>query len=417
MSIRTLALLLPLIIVGCSDALAPGEEEANGTDAITTVASFGSNPGNLAMYEYVPANMPAKAPLVLALHGCTQSATDYVNAGWNQLADSWKFYVVYAETNTSNNQNKCFNWFDQGDIARGKGEALSIKQMIDNMASRHDIDTSRVYVTGLSAGGAMTSVMLAAYPDMFSAGAVMSGLPYACASSTSEAYSCMSGVSKTPSAWGDLVRAAYPVKAANAPRVSIWQGDADYTVRPQNQDELVKQWTNVSGVDQTADATTTVDGATHVEYKDGQGQTRVETYRIPKMGHGTALKPGFNLANGCGTAGAYLLDAGICSTYYAGKFFHLDQNVPNPPPADAGAPPPQDAGAPPPADAGNPSPTCVDHYDTNYNYVLKGQATRCGVGGSYVCAVGSGTQFGLWNLMKSYLREPKAGYFEPGHCP
>jgi poly(hydroxyalkanoate) depolymerase family esterase len=405
---------IAVLVAACSD----GEpqsigQQASQTGALTAVSTFGTNPGALNMYEYVPANVPANAPLVVALHGCTQSASDYVNAGWNELADIWGFYVVYAEQTTANNQNKCFDWYQAGDIARGGGEALSIKQMVDDMKSRHSIDASRVFVTGLSAGAAMTSVMLATYPDVFAAGAIMSGLPYDCATSVSDAYSAMEGnVTKTPTQWGDLVRAASSWKGP-FPRVSIWQGSSDYTVYPANATELVKQWTNVDGIDQTADATGTVDGANHTEYRDGQNRTLVETYIIPNMGHGTAVNPGYKPANGCGQAGAFILSESICSTYYAGVFFGLGT-----------APVQQDAGAPDTSttiDAGAPDvaqqTTCQTFDDAIYNHVLAGRAHRGGLGSSYVYANGSNDYVGLWNMMPATLRETSPGYYEVGACP
>ena len=100
------------------------------------------------------------------LHGCTQTAADYdQGSGWSQLADRHGFVLLYPEQNRANNANLCFNWFEPGDIARGKGEALSIRQMIGAVAVAHGMDRDRVFVTGLSAGGAMASVMLATYPE------------------------------------------------------------------------------------------------------------------------------------------------------------------------------------------------------------------------------------------------------------
>ena len=291
---------------------------------IHQVSSFGSNPGALQMFTYVPSSLPSSAPLVVAMHGCTQSAQAYADgAGWPKYADSEGFAVVFPQQTSSNNSNKCFNWFKSGDINRGQGEALSIKQMVDYMKSHYSIDSSRVYVTGLSAGGYMTPVMLAAYPDVFAGGGVMSGGPYKCATSMSGAYSCMSpGVDKSPSAWGDLVRNETNYSGP-WPKVSIWHGDSDYTVDPSNETEDMEQWTNVNGIDQTPEVNETVKGvATHKVYEDSSGNALVETYLISGMGHGTAVDPGSN-TDQCGTAGSYILAAGICSTYYTAQFWGL----------------------------------------------------------------------------------------------
>jgi len=296
---------------------------ASSAFAGTEVTSFGSNPGALKMYKHAPSAMPANAPLVVALHGCTQTAAAYEASGWTALANANKFYVLYPEQQSGNNQNKCFNWFEPGDIARGQGEALSIKQMVDKMAADYSIDPSRIYITGLSAGAYMVNVMAAAYPDVFAGAAPIAGGPYKCATSMSGAFSCMSpGVDKTPAAWGDLARSGYSGYTGRKPRVSIWQGTSDTTVKPMNMDETMQQWTNFHGIDQTAAVSESVAGYPHKVYKDASGNALVETYSITNMAHGTPVDPGTG-AGQCGTAGAYILDVKICSSYYIGKFFGI----------------------------------------------------------------------------------------------
>ncbi len=310
--------------------LAEAPELGTTSSALTQVTSFGTNPGALNMWKYVPAGMPANAPLVVAMHGCTQTAAAYEGAGWNNLADVWKFYVLYPEQVSGNNSSKCFNWFEPGDIARGQGEALSIKQMVDKMKADHSIDPSRVFITGLSAGAAFSSVMAATYPDVFSGAAIMAGIPYKCAGTMNDAFSCMSpGKDQTPAAWGNLVRGAYSGYTGPWPRISIWQGTSDYTVKATNMTELVDQWTNVHGIDTTEDVSDTVNGFPHKVYQDATGKARVETYALTGMGHATAIDPQFKFPNstlGCGTAGAYLEDKDICSTYHAARFFGLDNS-------------------------------------------------------------------------------------------
>ena len=187
------------------------------------MTSFGSNPGNLRMFRYVPDGLPADAPLVVALHGCVQSARAYADgAGWPKYAERDGFALVFPEQRSANNQNACFNWFESGDIRRGSGEALSIKQMVDKTKADLKTDPKRVYVTGLSAGGYMTAAMLATYPDVFAGGGVIAGGPYKCATSLTQAFSCLNpGVDKTPKAWGDLVRAASPYTGPPARGVDL----------------------------------------------------------------------------------------------------------------------------------------------------------------------------------------------------
>lgn len=292
--------------------------------AQTEVTGFGSNPGNLRMFKYVPSGLPANAPLVVALHGCSQTAANYdAETGWQLFADRFRFALLLPQQQSANNSSGCFNWFVPGDIGRGQGEALSIRQMVDRMIVDHGIAPSRIYATGLSAGGAMTSALLAAYPDVFAGGAIVAGLSYRCATSQNAAFSCMNpGSNLAPAQWGDLVRAA-SAWTGPWPIVSLWHGDGDFVVRPMNLTESMEQWTNVHGIDQTAEVNDTVGGFPHKVYKTPSGQTRVETYTITGMGHGTPVDPGTGETQ-CGTAGAYILDVNLCSSYHIARFFGLD---------------------------------------------------------------------------------------------
>jgi poly(hydroxyalkanoate) depolymerase family esterase len=283
--------------------------------SIVEVTGFGSNPGALKMFRYVPDGLPSGRPVVVALHGCTQTAAGYgTGSGWTQMADRFGFSVVLPEQESANNSNKCFNWFQSGDITRGQGEAESIAQMVRRQVSDVGADPARVEVTGLSAGGAMTAVMLATYPELFANGGVVAGLAFKCATSMIDAFTCMNpGKDQTPAQLGDAVRGASGGFTGPWPTVSVWQGDADFTVRPSNMTELVEQWTNVHGIPATPTSTDTVAGYPHAMYASG-GRTLVETYTITGMGHGQPLDPG--TADGqCGTAGAFLLDVNICAAW------------------------------------------------------------------------------------------------------
>ncbi|HEY0447550.1 PHB depolymerase family esterase [Actinophytocola sp.] len=290
--------------------------------SIVEVTGFGTNPGNLKMFRYTPDGLPAGRPIVVALHGCTQTAAGYgTGAGWIQLANKWGFAVVLPEQQSANNSSKCFNWFERGDTTRGQGEAESIAQMVRRTITDTGANAARVHVTGLSAGGAMTAVMLATYPDMFAGGGVVAGIAYRCAASMMDAFSCMyPGKNQTPAQLGNAVRAASS-HTGPWPTVSIWQGSADYTVAPMNATELAEQWTNVHGIPSTPTSTDTVAGYPHAVYASG-GRTLVETYTITGMGHGQPIDPG--TADGqCGQAGAYLLDVNICAAWHLSGRWNL----------------------------------------------------------------------------------------------
>ncbi|MFE1949681.1 PHB depolymerase family esterase [Streptomyces sp. NPDC059524] len=324
-----------LALTGSLVAVGPQASAAG----LTQVTGFGSNPGNLSMYAYAPDGLPEDAPIVVALHGCTQSASDYyAHSGWPKFADQYKFALVLPQTTSANNANSCFNWFDSADSTRGKGEALSIKQMVDTAVARYGSDTGRVYITGLSAGAGMTANMLAAYPDVFAGGSIDSGLPASCATSVSAAYTCMySPPDKTPAQWGDLVRAAAPSGTTHWPRVAIWQGTSDTTVAPANATELRDQWTNVWDIDQTPSRTENLPGNTTLsQYDDASGNPAVSVYSISGMAHGLAVDPGSG-AEQCGTTGTYYLDT-ICSSYHTARFWGLDGGGSGQPPGALPAP-------------------------------------------------------------------------------
>src|SRR5262245_43202654 len=220
---------------------------------LTQITSFGSNPGNLKMFAFVPAGLPAGAPLVVALHGCTESASVYsTQTEWGNLASRFQLAVVFPEQQSANNSSMCFNWFQPGDISRGQGEALSIKQMVDTMKASQGSDPARIFVTGMSAGGFMTEVRMATYPDVFAGGGVNSGGRHACATSLTATTACQQGnVSRTPQQWGDLVRNAFPGYAGPFPRLVAFHGSSDFTVAAADLQQSVDQWSNVLGIDRS----------------------------------------------------------------------------------------------------------------------------------------------------------------------
>ncbi|MEU4424289.1 PHB depolymerase family esterase [Actinoplanes sp. NPDC024001] len=367
--------LLAAVLAVAGLAMSP-LSPANAAATLTQVGSFGSNPGALRMYSYVPTGLPAGRPLIVALHGCTQSANAYYsNSGWPKYADLYQAAIVFPEQTSANNALSCFNWFTAGDIARGQGEALSVKQMVDHAIRTYGSDASRVYVTGLSAGGAMTAVMLAAYPDVFAGGAVVAGLPYNCG--TVCQYQAQS---RTPKQWGDLVRAANPGYTGPWPRVAIWHGTADTTVVPANATELRDQWTNVWGISQTPSSTAGLPGSTTVtNYHDSTGRSAVSLYEVRGLGHGTPVAPG-SAEDQCGTTGAYFLSS-ICSSYHIARSWGLGGGTPPPSPSPTVSP--------------TPSPTAQPCFTaSNYAHTTAGRATQSG---GYTYANGSGQAMGLWN--------------------
>lgn len=296
----------------------------------TEMTSFGQNPGKLRMFKYLPQHLGAGRPLVVALHGCTQKAESYDDeTGWIKFADKYGFALLLPQEEV--HQAKCFRWFDEAHIQRDQGEAMSIRQMVEKMKTDHQVDAQRIYITGLSAGGGMSAVMLAVYPEVFAGGAIIAGIPYKCATSESEAQQKCGLFGQalapekdlTPVQWGNLVRAATN-HAGPFPRVSIWHGTSDTTVQPKDAIELMEQWTNVHGLSQTPTVDETINGHAHKVYKDQNGNAMVETFLVNGMGHGTPIDPGTADAQ-CGKAAPFILASGICSSFHIARFWGLDR--------------------------------------------------------------------------------------------
>ena len=292
---------------------------------LVETSGFGSNPGGLGMFSFVPGNLQQAPALVVVLHGCGQTAAGYdLGAGWSTLAKRYGFALLMPQQQPCNNASGCFNWFNPEDTARDSGEACSIRQMIARMVGDFGIDPHRIFVTGLSAGGAMTSVMLATYPEVFAGGAVIAGLPFGVATNVREA---LSGMFQSPSRpageLGDLVRNASNHKGP-WPKLSVWHGSADRTVNPANANEIVKQWLDVHQLSSVPMSEATVDGYPRQVWWNAEGETIVESYTITDMAHGTPLGTADNDER-YGAQGAFLIEAGISSSYHIANFFGLTE--------------------------------------------------------------------------------------------
>jgi poly(hydroxyalkanoate) depolymerase family esterase len=199
------------------------------------------------VFVYAPPGLDAgvPAPLVVMLHGCTQTAASF-SAGslMNRTADRHGFVVAYPEQSRDDNPGCCWNWFSTSHQARGGGEPAAIAgaaRTVADAADRWTIDPARVFVAGMSAGGAMAAVMAATYPDVFAAVAIHSGLAYASARSLPSATQAMGRGGPDPEGLGDLAFAAMGAAARVVPAI-VLHGTADATVAPVNGEHAVRQW-------------------------------------------------------------------------------------------------------------------------------------------------------------------------------
>jgi poly(hydroxyalkanoate) depolymerase family esterase len=287
------------------------------------VRGFGFNPGGLRMLTYIPEGLAPDAALVVVLHGCTQRAGSHARAaGWLALADRLGFAVLAPEQDSKNNPNRCFNWFEPGDIARDCGEAASIHAMIQHMVRAQALDPARVFVTGLSAGGAMTSVLLATYPETFAAGAVVAGLPFGLAGNVQEAFTAMRGGARLSSEeLGALVARAAPAPR-RSPRLAIWHGQADGTVASGNATALARQWAAFHGLGEQPDEVRARRGGwIRSEWRGADGEALIEMNLLAGLGHGTPLAAGGD--DPIGEVAPFMLEAGVSSSLEIARFWGL----------------------------------------------------------------------------------------------
>lgn len=268
---------------------------------LTKIEDFGENKGNLKMYSYIPNNLNTTKPvaLVLVLHGCTQTAEEIASeTGWNKLADSLNFIIVYPEQRQINNAAKCFNFYLGFKAKKDKGEVASIRQMIAYSFQNYFIDSSKVFITGMSAGGGMSNALLNAYPTLFNAGALVA-------------------------APDNLFN---PNKNEYQPRVAILQGDDDKVVVPKNALNLKEQWLKKHQID-TANVELKKNYLNNplltAEYfYNTKKEVKVITLFAKGIRHKLLIKPGDKISEG-GTMDNHTQDINFHSTYWIAQFFGL----------------------------------------------------------------------------------------------
>ncbi len=297
--------------------------------SLSELKDFGSNPGCLRAKFHVPDGLGAGTPLVVALHGSQQSADDYANgAGWSHFADQHGFALLLPEQRRSNNPLLSFNWFGERDNRRSHGEALSIREMIATLVDLHGLDANNVFITGLSAGGAMAVVMMATYPEVFSGGAVIAGLPYGCANGAFQAIDRMHGLGgRTEASMEAMIRGASAYDGP-WPTLSLWHGSADQTVSVDNVEAILGQWRALHGLSFEPTTNDLVDGYPRRVWNGSDGRELVEAFSITGMGHGTPIETIGE--DGAGVRGAFMLDAHISSTRHIARFWGLAPFTPLP---------------------------------------------------------------------------------------
>jgi poly(hydroxyalkanoate) depolymerase family esterase len=225
-----------------NDWSSTAEVETGGT---FETCQFSNRAGTRSYKLYVPASASeGPRPMVVMLHGCTQSADDFAaGTQMNQLADEHGFLVVYPEQSAQANMSKCWNWFQQQDQVRDAGEPSLMAGIVREVAARHGADSRRVFVAGLSAGAAMAVVLGETYPDVFAGVGAHSGLPYGSAHDIPSAIAAMKGGRSGLPGIQVMPNMAAPAsrKLVQAVPTIVFHGDRDHTVQQTNGAAIAQQ--------------------------------------------------------------------------------------------------------------------------------------------------------------------------------
>ncbi len=238
---------------------APRARSAEAVQARFCDERFSGPTGELDYKLYVPAGLePGQAPLLLMLHGCTQSAEDFaLGTRMNSLAGAQGYVIAYPQQSAQRNRNRCWNWFRGGDQQREQGEPALLAALTRHLVAEHALDPRRVYVAGLSAGGAMAAVLASTHPDLYAAIGVHSGLPIGLASDVPSAFAAM----RTGKAGGRRRSVGATATSSSSARVPaiVFHGDGDTTVHPHNGHGVVAQSLGETGNHPAVRATTKVE--------------------------------------------------------------------------------------------------------------------------------------------------------------
>jgi poly(hydroxyalkanoate) depolymerase family esterase len=236
-----------------------------------------STPAGSRDYKlYIPGSYTgAPVPLLVMLHGCTQDPEDFANGtGMNELAEETPFLVLYPAQSKSANPSRCWNWFNAVDQQRDQGEPSIIAGMTRAVMEQYAVDPAQVYVAGLSAGGAMATIMGTLYPDLYAAVGVHSGLPFASAHDLPSALAAMKG---------EFLRSQLPGRTLP---IIVFHGDQDTTVHPANAEELIAQGAR-QAAQQAEEPGRVPDGHAYTRtlHHDEDGAVHAEHWLIHGAGH------------------------------------------------------------------------------------------------------------------------------------
>jgi len=300
---------------------------------LTEIENFGENPGNLKMFvHHNSAKDSIKQPLVIVLHGCSQTAKNVSElTGWNKLANINHFVVLYPQQKITNNPTLCFNWFRNNDNEKDKGESESIYEMISFAIKNYNIDSNRIYITGLSAGAYMSVAMISTHPELFQSAAIFAGGAYKMATNPFSAMQLMSGKQNpTQTELTNNIRKQNPEYAGLFHDLIIYQGLNDKMVSPKNANILLTQWAGINNMDTIPDGKELsfmgINDISRTVFNDTSGKTKIILYEVNNLGHQLMIKPGDKDDEG-GTMRNFAINKGYHSTYQTAKEFGILNNT------------------------------------------------------------------------------------------
>ena len=285
--------------------LQPGAEPIEHTDAQAGFSSgeFTHASINVPYQLYIPhKTSSAPVPLLVLLHGCTQDATDFaIGTAMNAVAEENGIAVLYPSQTARGNANKCWNWFEPAHQSRGSGEPAALSALTRQICSDNALDTNRVFVAGMSAGGAMAVVLGEQYPEIFAAVGVHSGLPTDVATNMMEALSAMKGsnnsVSTQQTATGLGAVHKLGRNSPQAPKMGraqpfiVFHGAMDRTVVADNAQAIVKNCLHRASIldkNITSQSVQSVSAATSVTvttYHDSEQRIVCEHWHLHSADH------------------------------------------------------------------------------------------------------------------------------------
>jgi poly(hydroxyalkanoate) depolymerase family esterase len=270
---------------------------------------YGDSHGSRRYKLFIPSRHTGKPlPLLVMLHGCLQDPDDFaLGTRMNTIAEEQCIFVLYPEQSEAVNQSRCWNWFNAANQRRDQGEPSIIAGMTHEVIRSYNIDVRRVYIAGMSAGGAMAAIMAATYSDLYAAVGIHSGMPYGAAQNFFAAIAAMKD--------GAAIGARLPSKSIP---LIVFHGDQDTMVNSRNGEQLVSQWLGGPAPDRREETSTAKASQgngrafTRTVYRDGAGHDVAENWVVHDAGHAWS---------GGGSAGSFADSAGPDASREMVRFF------------------------------------------------------------------------------------------------